>query len=238
MNAKKVFLPNIERELNLFLYSVAHNLRKPLFSIDECSEYIKTQYEKKMDLTGKKYLQRLSSEIKKMNQMFDEIEQLCRISTTKLKKEVVDLSGLITRLSEKLLKENPARNIKFRITSGIKASGDSRLLEIAFKILLDNALKFSIKKKSAIIEFGVQLAFHWNNTQKVYYISDTGIGYDKKIADRILGIFQKMHDEREYPGLGSGLATVQRIIHMHQGRIHPDTTLNEGAVFYFTLGNN
>jgi len=169
--------------------------------------------------------------VRKMDQLIDDMLQLAQVSREGIVREPVCLSSLATELFAELQQSQPQRSVATMIAAGIEVRGDRRLLRLAMENLLSNAWKYTGKTADAVIEFGM---FHQDD-QSVYFIRDNGVGFDMAYADRLFGPFQRLHPTEEFEGTGIGLATVQRIIHRHGGRIWAEGEEGRGAAFYFTL---
>ena len=219
------------RELEAFSYSVAHDLRSPLRSIDGFSQALLEDYASRLDEAGRQYLERIRASAQLMAQLIDDILMLARITRTELRPEEVDLSGLGRRTRARLEQSEPDRRVDFTIDEGLLARGDSRLLGVVVDNLLGNAWKFSAKKDEARIHFGVTE----EAGERRFFVRDNGAGFDLAHASKLFGLFQRLHTRREFEGTGVGLATVHRIIQRHGGRVWADAKPGEGAVFYFTL---
>jgi PAS domain S-box-containing protein len=219
------------KELEAFSYSVSHDLRAPLRSIDGYSHVLLEDYAGSLDETGRLYIERVRAATQRMSHLIDDLLGLARVTRSELRRETVDLSALARTAVERLQKSQPDRHVEVRIDEGLKVEGDVRLLQIALENLLENAWKFTSKQPQATIEVGAQRA--GNHT--VYFVRDNGAGFDMAYVNKLFGAFQRLHDASEYEGTGVGLATVQRIISRHGGRIWAEGALNRGAVFYFTL---
>ncbi|HYL63434.1 MAG TPA: PAS domain S-box protein [Candidatus Methylomirabilis sp.] len=219
------------RELEAFSYSVSHDLRAPLRSIDGFSLALLEDYSDKLDAEGKKNLERVRVATQRMGILIDDLLSLSRVTRSAMKLERIDLSVVASDVADKLKESQPGRRIYLRIQEGLEATGDAHLLRIALENLLDNAWKFTAKRPSAHIEFGESR----DNGSTAYFVRDDGAGFDATYAERLFGAFQRLHSASEFPGTGIGLATVQRIIHRHGGRIWAKGVAGQGATFYFTL---
>lgn len=219
------------RELETFAYSVSHDLRAPLRSIDGWSLALLEDYGGQLDASARQYLDRVRGETQRMGQLIDDILRLSRVSRLDMQPGPVDLSALAQVIIKRLQDAQPNRRFDFRVQPGLQAWGDRNLLEIALVNLLDNAAKFTGPRPVAQIEFGLAHV----DGRTAYYIRDNGVGFDMTYAKKLFGAFQRMHRPAEFPGTGIGLATVQRIIHRHGGVIWADARRDEGATFYFTL---
>jgi len=219
------------KELEAFAYSVSHDLRAPLRSIDGFSQVVLEDYSDKLDKEGAHYLQRLRAASQRMGHLIDDMLKLSRVTRIKIQRRKVDLSVLAETITAELQQRQPERRVQFAITSGLIANGDKRLLEIALDNLLENAWKFTGKHARARIEFGC----YETNGKSTYFVRDDGVGFDMAYADKLFGAFQRLHSPKEFEGTGIGLATVQRIIHRHGGEVWGEGAVEKGAAFYFTL---
>jgi len=224
-------LQAVNKELEAFAYSVSHDLRAPLRSIDGFSQVLLEDYASKLDEEGKDYLQRVRSASQRMAELIDDILNLSRLTRSEMRRETVDLSALAQAIATELRQSQPERQVEFIITPGLATKGDAHLLRVALENLLDNAWKFTNKRSPARIEFG----YAETNGQSAYFVRDNGVGFDMAYADKLFGAFQRLHSSNEYEGTGIGLATVQRIIHRHGGNIWAESAVDQGATFYFTL---
>ena len=224
-------LQAVNKELEAFAYSVSHDLRAPLRSIDGFSQVLMEDYTDKLDEEGKDYLQRVRSASQRMGELIDDILSLSRVTRGEMRYEAVDLSTLAETIRTELQQSQPERQVEFIITPGLVAKGDSHLLRAALDNLLGNAWKFTKARAPARLEFGMVK----NNGQLAYFVRDNGVGFDMAYADKLFGAFQRLHSPSEFEGTGIGLATVQRIIHRHGGNIWAESVVNQGTTFYFTL---
>lgn len=225
-------LSTINQELESFAYSVSHDLRAPLRSIDGFSQAILEDYYEQIDATGQDYLRRIRSATQRMGQLIDDLLALSRVTRSDLKQELVDLSAIALGITSDLRQSAPDRDVQFVIQEGLRVSGDSQLLRVVLVNLLENAWKFTSRKPRARIEFGVV-----NDTgKKIYFIKDDGAGFDMAYSHKLFGAFQRLHSMADFPGNGIGLATIQRVIHRHGGRVWAEGAVGQGATFYFTLG--
>ena len=219
------------KELEAFSYSVSHDLRAPLRGIDGWSQALLEDYHDKFDEQGQQYINRVRSETQRMGQLIDDMLKLSRLTRAEMAKERVDLSILAENILERLKRDEPERKVDFSIQEGLTVEGDSHLLEAALTNLLGNAFKFTARRADARIELGeIEL-----ESQRVFFIRDNGVGFDMTYSQKLFGAFQRMHKVSEFPGTGIGLATVQRVIHRHGGRVWAEAEVDNGATFYFTL---
>ncbi len=224
-------LQAVNQELEAFAYSVSHDLRAPLRSIDGFSQILLEDYIDTLDDEGKDYLQRVRSASQRMGELIDDLLGLSRVTRGEMLHEAVDLSAMAQMISTQLQQTHPERQVEFIITPGQVASGDARLLRAALENLLANAWKFTGNRASAKIEFGCVD----DNGQTVYFVRDNGVGFDMTYVNKLFGAFQRLHSPSEFEGTGIGLATVQRIIHRHGGDIWAEGAVGQGATFYFKL---
>jgi light-regulated signal transduction histidine kinase (bacteriophytochrome) len=231
LHERAAALSAANKELEAFSYSVSHDLRAPLRSIDGFSQALIEDYQERIDERGKDYLRRVRSAAQRMAQLIDDMLNLSRVSRNEMAMRETDLSALAEDIAGKLRKQHPGRQVEFAIEPGISAWGDEPLLRIALENLLDNAWKYTSKHPAARIEFGARNV----DRERVCFVKDDGAGFDMKYAQKLFGAFQRMHTTEEFPGTGVGLATVQRIIRRHGGRIWAESQVEKGAAFYFTL---
>jgi PAS domain S-box-containing protein len=219
------------KELEAFSYSVSHDLRAPLRAIDGFSQVLAEDYESKLDEMGKDYLHRVRQAAQKMSQLIDDLLTLSRAMRADMSRQEIDLGNEAMDVISELKQTEPGRIVYFDVQNDIKASGDPALLRVVIQNLLGNAWKYTSKQEDAHIKFG----YKQDNGEIVYYIEDDGAGFDMQFVDKLFHAFQRLHQPEEFPGTGIGLATVQRIITRHGGRIWADSTPQKGATFYFTL---
>ena len=219
------------KELESFSYSVSHDLRAPLRSIDGFSQALFEDYGDKLDAQGRSDLQRVRAATQRMAQLIDDMLNLSRVSRGEMRREIVDLSSLVRNIVEELKAAEPDRKVDVAIADSIQAEGDVRLLRVLVENLLRNAWKFTGKRPTAKIEFGISQ----NNGKPVYFVRDDGAGFDMAYAGKLFGAFQRLHSMTEFNGTGVGLATVQRIVNRHGGKVWAEGKVDQGATFYFTL---
>jgi light-regulated signal transduction histidine kinase (bacteriophytochrome) len=224
-------LQAINRELEAFSYSVSHDLRAPLRSMDGFSQILLEDYGDQIDEEGRDYLERVRAASQRMGHLIDDLLELSRVTRGPLRRASVDLSAVAAGVAEGLKASAPERRGRFVISEGLTARGDAKLLRVALENLLGNAWKFTSKEPEAIVEFG---AFRREGKQ-VYYVRDNGAGFDAAYADKLFGAFQRLHGSDEFEGTGVGLATVARVIRRHGGEVWAEGEVGGGAAFYFTL---
>ena len=224
-------LEQVNQELEMFAYSISHDLRAPLRSIDGFSLALLEDHAEQLDHEGEDYLRRIRAASKRMASMIDAILHLSRIGRYEMRRKQVNLSALAQDIAADLKVTDPDRQVEFVIAEGVVASGDPALLRIALENLIGNAWKFTQRLESARIEFGVMR----RGKKTVYYVRDDGVGFDMKYVDKLFVPFQRLHSTMEYTGTGIGLASVQRVVRRHGGDIWAESVLNKGTTFYFTL---
>jgi light-regulated signal transduction histidine kinase (bacteriophytochrome) len=227
-------LEGANNELEAFSYSVSHDLRAPLRTIDGFSRILLEDYADRLDEEGEDYLGRVRAASKHMDTLIEDLLDLSRVSRGPLRREVIDLSAMARGIARKLEGSQPERRVRFVAEEGVVAFGDANLLAVALENLLGNAFKFTQKEDEATIEFG---AVPQRGGGVAYYVRDDGAGFDPTYADKLFGAFQRLHGADEFEGTGIGLATVARIVHRHGGRVWAEGEVGEGAAFYFTLGS-
>ena len=224
-------LETLNQELESFSYSVSHDLRAPLRAIDGFSQAVLEDYGDKIDAEGHDALRRLRAAAQRMGMLIDDLLKLARVTRAEVVREEVDLSALAAEVVEELHQREPDRQVEIHIEAAMTVQGDGRLLRIVLDNLLGNAWKFSARCNAAHIQVGI----HEEAGERAYFVRDDGVGFDMAFAQKLFGAFQRLHDAREFPGTGIGLATVQRIVRKHGGRIWGRSEVGSGATFYFTL---
>jgi two-component system, NtrC family, sensor kinase len=219
------------QELESFSYSVAHDLRSPLRSVDGFSQALLEDYADKLDDEGKSYLRHLRESAQQMAQLIDDLLSLSRVTRIEFQRQQVDLAAIARDTIERLRQAYPERQVEFVVPEGILANGDARLLTIALDNLIGNAWKFTGKRADARIE----LRIIESDGKRIFAVSDNGAGFDMAYASKLFGVFQRLHSTKEFEGTGIGLATVQRIVRRHGGRIWAEGEVGDGATFFFTL---
>ena len=219
------------QELQAFSYSVSHDLRAPLRTIDGFSLALLEDYADRLDADGRDFIGRVRGGVQRMGTLIDALLQLSRVTRSELQREEVDLSQLSTLIFEELYGLEAGRTVKLNAEKGVFARADPRLLRVAFENLLGNALKFTSKTPEARIDFGHMV----KDGNTVYFIRENGAGFDMQYVDRLFTAFQRLHGDRDFKGSGIGLATVSRIILRHHGEIWAEGAPGQGATFFFTL---
>lgn len=217
-------------ELEAFSYSVAHDLRAPLRSIDGFSLALQEEYAGKLDEDGLQYLSHVRESAQHMARLIDDLLSLSKYSRAELHRTETDVSAIARSVATRLARADPDRKVEVIIADGLIAGCDGRLLTVALENLMGNAWKYTGKRDSARIEVGAI-----DERPRVYFVRDNGAGFDMAHASKLFGVFQRLHAASEFEGTGIGLATVQRIIHRHGGRIWAEALVDHGATFHFTL---
>ncbi len=221
----------VNREFDTFCQCCAHDLRAPLRGIDGLTQALLEDYEDKLDTRGREYVRYLAEAARHMDRLIDGLLALGRVARSELSPVTVDLGAVAKTITDRLRAADPARDTEFLIDAPVTAHGDARLLEVVLENLLGNAWKFTAGRRRACIEFGRRA----EAASTAYFVRDDGVGFDMRYAGKLFGPFQRLHSPKDFPGIGMGLATAQRIVHLHGGRIWPDGAVDRGATFYFTL---
>lgn len=218
-------------ELEAFSYSVSHDLRAPLRALDGFSLALIEDYSDVLDADGLTYLQRVRAAAQHMGQLIDDLLMLSRVTRAEMRRSRVDLSEIATATVAELHAGEPKRQVVVVVKAGLTARGDAHLLGIVLQNLIGNAWKFSARHDTARIEVGEKRIAG----ERVFFVRDDGAGFDMRYAGKLFGAFQRLHTIDEFPGTGIGLATVQRIVHRHGGRVWAEGEVEKGAVVYFTV---
>ncbi|HKN11905.1 MAG TPA: PAS domain S-box protein [Candidatus Binatus sp.] len=229
-----VQLEVVNKELETFSYSVSHDLRAPLRSIDGFSLALIEDYADKLDQQGNAHLRRIRAATQRMAQLIDDLLKLAFVTRSEMRTQPVDLSALVNVILSELRRGEPNRDVECVVQEHVVGHGDSRLLRAVLENLLGNAWKFTGKREQARIEFEAAE----KNGQTAYFVRDNGAGFDMTYCEKLFGAFQRLHAAADFPGTGVGLATVQRIVHRHGGRVSADGAEGKGATFSFTLKNS
>lgn len=219
------------RELEAFSYSVSHDLRAPLRQVHGFSKVVVEQYGPQLDAQGQHYLRRIEEGASQMGRLIDDLLNLARLGRRPLKREPTELAALVEGVRADLESEINGRKVEWRIQPLPPADCDPGLMKQVFANLLANSLKYTRPRERAVIEVGQRAV----NGEQAIYVRDNGVGFNMKYADKLFGVFQRLHRSDEFEGTGVGLATVQRIIHKHGGRIWAQGEVGKGATFSFTL---
>lgn len=220
------------RELEAFCYSVSHDLRAPLRTIDGFSQALAEDFGPVLSDDGQHLLTRIRAATQRMGQLIDDLLGLSRVTRGEFEPAEVNLSELAEGICAELRAQDPARRVSVAVQPGVTAEGDSRLLGVVMDNLLRNAWKYTGRREEASITFGAAQL----DGELTYFVRDNGAGFDMQYADKLFGVFQRLHHANDFPGTGVGLATVQRIVFRHGGRVWAEAAVDQGATFYFTLG--
>jgi light-regulated signal transduction histidine kinase (bacteriophytochrome) len=226
-------LAQANKELEAFSYSVSHDLRAPLRAIDGFSEALLVDHGDKLDDEGRHCLARVRAGAQRMSQLIDDLLSLSRIARSPMKREPVDLTAIARRIFGDLSARDPARKVDIIVADGLTGKGDARLVMVLLENLLGNAWKFTSKQPSARVEVASEV----RDGESVFLVRDNGVGFDMGYANKLFAPFQRLHSDSEFQGTGVGLATVQRVVTRHRGRIWTDAAPGKGATFFFTLGD-
>lgn len=221
-------LQAVNHELEAFSYSVSHDLRSPLRSIDGFSQALLEDYSPQLDSVAQDYLKRVRSGAQRMGHLIDDLLQLSRVTRQPITSEHVDLSAMVEQVVAQVAEADPERAVEVVIEPGLTAHGDRGLLQVAVRNLMDNAWKFTSRQPEPRIEFGCE--------DGTYFVRDNGAGFSMEYAHQLFTPFQRLHSLQEFTGTGIGLATVQRVILRHGGRVWAQAAVDEGATFHFTIG--
>jgi PAS domain S-box-containing protein len=224
-------LEEANKELEAFSYSISHDLRAPLRAIDGFSHILQEDYAQNLDTEGKRACSIIQENIGRMNLLIDDLLTLSRLGCTEMESTQINMDALVKSVYRELTKPEERERIDFRIESLCPAVGDFSLIRQVWINLLGNAIKFSSGKERAVIE----VSSDDQGEEITYFVRDNGAGFDMQYADKLFGVFQRLHSEREFEGTGVGLAIVQRIIHRHGGRVWAEGKVNEGATVWFSL---
>ncbi len=219
----------LNKELESFSYSVSHDLRSPLRSMDGFSLALLEDYGDRLDGEARDSLQRIRAASQRMGRLIDELLGLARVTRADLRIQDIDLSAMTEDIASTLARAEPERRVRWEIEKGILVRGDRELIAIALQNLLANAWKFTSKVEEAVIRVGTR----YEGGEQVCFVSDNGAGFDMAYASRLFGAFQRLHHESDFPGTGVGLATVQRVMHRHGWSLGARASLGHGATFYF-----
>jgi light-regulated signal transduction histidine kinase (bacteriophytochrome) len=226
-------LEDANKELEAFAYSVSHDLRVPLRAIDGFSRILVEDYQDELDDEGKRLINIVRENTKKMGQLIDDILQLSRAGRQKMNISKLDLGSLFRGIFEELKLSNSGRNVQLEVKPLPVVYGDRTLLQQVISNLLSNSFKFTAPRQTAIIEVGGKKG----KNENIYYVKDNGVGFDMKYSGKLFGLFQRLHGQDEFEGTGVGLSIVQRIIRRHGGDVWAEGKVHQGATVYFSLPN-
>ena len=224
----------INSELEAFTYSVSHDLRAPLRSIDGFAKILQDKYVDKLDDEAKRYMNIVMNNAKKMAQLIDDLLMFSRLGKQSLQKTKLEMNEIVKGVCAELIKPQDINKIELKIQQLPTASGDRSMIKQVFANLIGNSIKYSGKKELPIIEIG----YYLKNNETVYYVKDNGAGFNMEYYNKLFGVFQRLHSEKDFEGTGVGLSIVHRIITKHGGNIWAEGKVNEGATFYFSLPKN
>ena len=230
VNERTLELSNLNKELEAFSYSVSHDLRAPLRAINGFSTMLYEDNENSLDDESKNYLRRIVKASIKMERLIDDLLQISRVTRADLQKEKINLSNLAEDILKSLQNDDPQRRVSWEVEDGLVVNGDKTLINVLMQNLIGNAWKYSAKSPTTVIKF---YRSNTNGSQGAFCIEDNGIGFDAKYSDKIFQPFQRLHSDNEFEGTGIGLATVNRVVHRHGGKIWAESELNKGSRFYF-----
>jgi two-component system NtrC family sensor kinase len=220
-----------EKDLDEFSYSVSHDLRAPLRSIDGFSQALLEDFAEQLDVSGGDHLRRVRAAARRMEELIEGLLVLSRVGRTVMNRERIDLSGLASAVVAELRASNAAREVEVSIEDGIVVDGDARLLRVVLVHLLGNAWKFTTRRDHAKIELGSTRDVAWTS----YFVKDNGAGFDMQYADKLFAPFQRLHAVHDFPGIGMGLATVRRIVERHGGRVVAEGAVGQGVRVSWSL---
>jgi light-regulated signal transduction histidine kinase (bacteriophytochrome) len=226
-------LESANRELESFAYSVSHDLRAPLRGIDGFSQALLEDYGDAVDERGKRYLRHVREAAQDMGDLIDDLLHLSRVTRGELHRATTDLSALVGNVIRSMAATAPHRDVEWDVQEGVSVYADERMLRIALENLIGNAWKFTSHRDNAKIRFYTE----WHEDEVAHCIRDNGAGFDMDFVDKLFGPFQRLHSAEEFEGTGIGLATAQRIVHRHGGRIWAQGAVDQGATFTFTLAD-
>jgi signal transduction histidine kinase len=232
LNRRTIDLELLNRELEAFSYSVAHDLRAPLITIDGFAQVLKETSAETLDEASLGHLGHIQTAVARMHRLIEDLLGLSKIVRAPMAKTSVDVSAIGAEIAQRLRQASPQRVGEIVIAPGLVAQGDPGLVRIALENLLSNAWKFTSKREHAHVELDTVRGAEGDT---VFRVRDNGAGFDPRYATKLFGPFQRCHAQSDFPGTGIGLATVQRIVHRHGGKIWVEAQLDRGASFYFTL---
>ncbi|HEX8038736.1 MAG TPA: ATP-binding protein [Chryseosolibacter sp.] len=225
-------ISNLDQELEGFSYSISHDLRAPLRSIDGYSRILQEDYGSKLDAEGKRVLTVIMSNAKRMGKLIDDLLDFSRLGRKEIQPSRIDMTRLVNNIAQELVGQEEGRQIELKVDELHPAVADADMMRLVWHNLLENAVKYTGKKDKAVIEVR---SLETNNREICYQVSDNGVGFDMKYAPKLFGVFQRLHKIQDFSGTGVGLAIVKRIVSRHGGRVWTEAGLDQGAVFYFTI---
>jgi two-component system sensor kinase len=222
------------KELEVFSYSVSHDLRAPLRAVDGFSRILVEEYAERLDDDGRRMLGVIRAEALRMGRLIDALLVFSRLGRQEMEQETIDMHELAQAVFDELAAREPERKLQLDLRPLPAACGTRTMIRQVWENLIGNAIKFTKGRQVGEIEIGAR---DGEDGSPVYYVKDNGAGFDMRLAEKLFGIFQRFHSEEEFPGIGIGLALVQRILHRHGGSIRAEAEVNRGATFSFTLPN-
>ena len=225
----------LKKELEAFSYSVAHDLRSPLITIDGFAQVLLENLTETLDDTNKKHLERITTAVRRMHRLINDLLGLSKIVRAPFHPTTVDLACIAREVAHDLQQGTPTRVAEFAVAEEMSVQGDYGLLRIVLENLMSNAWKFTSRQEKTQIEIGKGCD---PSGHTIYFVRDNGAGFDPRFASKLFNPFQRLHPESKFSGTGIGLATAQRIIHRHGGQIWAESAVDCGATFYFTLGDS
>jgi len=231
---RTVQLESVNKELESFSYSVAHDLRTPLRAVHGYARMLKEDYGLQLDAEAKRLMNSIMINATKMGQLIDDLLTFSRLGRKELVRTNISMQDMVTGLCDEIKREDDKSNIEFRIGKLHPAQGDVTAIKQVWLNLISNAVKYSKFNKHILIEIGSNVG----SNEIDYYIKDNGVGFDMRYANKLFGVFQRLHDDEQFEGTGVGLAIVHRIISKHGGRVWAEAKINEGAIFFFSLPKN
>jgi len=232
LHRRSAQLEVLNRELEAFSYSVAHDLRSPLITIDGFTQVLLEGYSDRLDETARGHLDRICVGARRMHRLINDLVELSKVVRAPMHHTTVDLSRIANEIARRLRESAPERPVSLQIADNLSVEGDTGLLQIALENLFSNAWKFTSRTPNARIEFGSRID---RSGRRAYFIRDNGAGFDPRHAANLFSPFRRLHPESQFPGSGIGLAMVQRIVHRHNGEIWAEAAVDRGACFYFSI---
>lgn len=225
-------IQTLDQELEGFSYSISHDLRAPLRSIDGYSKILQEDYGGKLDDDGKRVLTVIMSNAKRMGKLIDDLLDFSRLGRKEIQPSKIDMTRLVNNIAQELVGQEAGRKIEVKVDELHTAVADADMMRLVWYNLLENAVKYTGKKDKAVIEVRSSEA---DDGEICYQVSDNGVGFDMKYAPKLFGVFQRLHKIQDFSGTGVGLAIVKRIVSRHGGRVWTEAGLDQGAIFYFTI---
>lgn len=228
-------IKTLDQELEAFTYSVSHDLRAPLRSIDGYSRILQEDFGASLDDEGKRVLNVIMSNAKRMGKLIDDLLDFTRLGRKEIQSSKVNMTMLVNSVIQEILRQQPDRQIDVKVTELHTVFADVEMMRQVWVNLIENAVKYTGKTTAPAIEISSHKTAYGD---VCYVVKDNGVGFDMKYAPKLFGVFQRLHKIQDFSGTGVGLAIVKRIISRHEGRVWAESTLQKGATFYFTIPNN